>query len=246
MIKLSPRLACAVPYVRGGRLLADVGTDHAYLPIYLCQAGILTPVTAGNGEVLCAVASDINKGPVERACLHIAAEGQSSRIRTVCTDGLRGLDVYAPEDIIVFGMGGELILAILQAAPWIRREGTRLILQPMTHPERLREGLSSLGFAITGESLCAEGDRIYQIICADYAPTDAVPPVNPAVALTGSLYPPEQTALHKKLIQKVIAKESACRIARSQAGQDTSEEDRRLAYLAEQYHDISAPTGGTS
>lgn len=235
MIKLSPRLSCAVPYVRSGRLLADVGTDHAYLPIYLCQAGILTPVTAKNGDVICAVASDINKGPVERAKLHIATEGLTSKITTTCTDGLHGLNAFAPKDIVIFGMGGELILSILEAAPWVQAEDVRLILQPMTHPEKLREGLAKLGFAITGESLCAEGERIYQIICADYAPDCAQPPQNPAEALTGSRYPVEQTSLHRKLIQKLIAKTSACRTARCQAGQDTGEENAVIASLEAQY-----------
>ena len=235
MVKLSPRLSCALPYVRPGRLLADVGTDHAYLPIYLCQAKILTPVTAKNGAVICAVASDINKGPVERAELHIVAEGQASRITTLCTNGLHGLEVYDPKDIVIFGMGGELILTILEEAPWIQEAGVRLILQPMTHPEKLREGLAKLGFAITGESLCAEGERIYQIICADYAPREATPPVSPAVALTGSLYPREQISLHRKLIQKVLAKTTACRAARSRAGQDTCEENTLIASLEAQY-----------
>lgn len=246
MIKLSPRLACAVPYVRPGRLLADVGTDHAYLPIYLCQAGILTPVTAKNGQLLSAVASDINKGPVERADLHIASAGLTSHIHTVCTDGLHGLQAYAPQDIIIFGMGGELILSILQAAPWLREEGTRLILQPMTHPEKLREGLWKMGFALVGETLCQEGERIYQILCADYAPHRAAPPPSPAHALTGSLYPPDQAPLHQKLIQKVITKENACRIARRQAGQDTSVEDAVLASLDELLQAIMHISGGTS
>ena len=238
MLKLSPRLMCAVPYVRPRHLLADIGTDHAYLPIYLCQAGIITPVTAANGEVICAVASDINKGPVERANLHIATQGMTSKIRTVCTPGLQGIHIYAPQDIIIFGMGGELILSILQEAEWIQKEGTRLILQPMTHPEKLRAGLADLGFAITGESLCEEGPRIYQIICADYDPANATTPDTPAQALTGHLYPATQKKLHQKLIQKFIDKEKACRIARSQAGQDTSVEDALLASLSLQLHEL--------
>lgn len=234
MIKLSQRLESALPYVRRGRLLADVGTDHAYLPIYLCKSRTLTPVTAGNGEVLSAIASDINKGPVERAELHIRAEGLSGTIRTVCTNGLSGLDVYAPEDIVIFGMGGELIASILQAAPWICKEGMRLILQPMTHPEKLRPVLAALGFSITGETLCAEGDRIYQIICADYDPLHATPPDSLAEALTGHLYPPAQRQLHKRLIEKAIHKETAARNARCLAGQDTAAEDALLASLAAQ------------
>ena len=231
MIHLSPRLMCAVRYVRPKILLADVGTDHAYLPIYLCQKRILTPVTAGNGEVIAAVASDINQGPVERAEQHIRTEGLSGYIKTVCTDGLNGLDVYDPGTVIVFGMGGELIASILEAAPWIQKAGMRLILQPMTHPEKLRAALPSLGFAVTGEALCAEGDRMYQIICADYDPSGARPPQSLAEALTGHLYSPEEKKLHRCLVEQVIKKESRARNARNLAGQSTLDSDRLLASL---------------
>ncbi len=231
MIHLSPRLMCAVKYVRPHLLLADVGTDHAYLPIYLCQKRILTPVAAKNGETLAAIASDINKGPVERAAQHIKTERLSGVIKTVCTDGLNGLEVYDPKTIIVFGMGGELIVSILEAAPWIKTESMRLILQPMTHPEKVREALPRMGFAVTGESLCAEGDRLYQIICADYDPTNATPPSSPAEALTGHLYPVEEKKLHRKLIEQAIKKESRARNARNLAGQDTAESDILLASL---------------
>ena len=231
MIHLSPRLMCAVKYVRQGILLADVGTDHAYLPIYLCQKRILTPVEAKNGEVLSAIASDINKGPVERAEQHLRAERLSGYIKTVCTDGLNGLEAYAPKTVVVFGMGGELIVSILEAAPWIKESGMRLILQPMTHPEKLREALPRMGFAITGESLSAEGDRIYQVICADYAPDSLCPPKDPAEALTGCLYPPEEKQLHRRLIEQAIKKETRARNARNLAGQDTAASDALLAAL---------------
>lgn len=231
MIHLSPRLMCAVPYVRPNILLADVGTDHAYLPIYLCQKRMLSPVTAANGERLAAIASDINKGPVERAEQHIKAERLVGAIKTVCTDGLNGLEVYDPKTIVVFGMGGELIVSILASAPWIRSEGTRLILQPMTHAEKVREALPQMGFATVGESLCAEGDRLYQILCADYDPAIAVPPGSPAEALTGRLYPPNEKKLHRQLIEHTIRKESRARNARNLAGQDTSESDILLASL---------------
>lgn len=234
MIHLSPRLMCAVKYVRPHILLADVGTDHAYLPIYLCQKRILTPVTAKNGEALSAIASDINKGPVERAEQHIHAERLTGIIKTVCTDGLNGLDIYDPKTILVFGMGGELIASILEAAPWIRVEGVRLILQPMTHPEKVRQALPAMGFAITGESLCAEGERLYQIICADYDPAGAVPPATPAEALTGCLYPPEEQKLHRRLIEQAVKKASHARNARNLAGQDTAAEDALLASLNSQ------------
>ena len=234
MVHLSPRLACAVKYVRPNMLLADIGTDHAYLPIYLCQKRILTPVTAKNGEVMAAIASDINKGPVERAEQHIRAERLATAIKTVCTDGLNGLEIYDPKTIIVFGMGGELIVSILEAAPWIKDKGVRLILQPMTHPEKVRQALPAMGFAITGESVCAEGDRLYQIICADFAPADATPPASPAEALTGHLYASGEKQLHRRLIEQAIKKESRARNAKNLAGRDTSDSDLLLASLTHQ------------
>ena len=240
-IKLTPRLMTAVPFIRTGRLTADIGTDHAYLPIYLCQTGRLTPVTAGNGELLCAIAADINQGPVDRADEHIAAALLSERIRTVRTDGLTGLEVYDPDDVIIFGMGGELIASILAAAPWVRREGKRLILQPMTHAEKLRAYLLSAGYAITAETLSREGDRIYQTICAE--PTDEPATERSAAELAVGqasfrLADPEQKGMYAALIDKTLKTETAARDARRRAGQMTPEADRLIASLTALRRDI--------
>ena len=235
-VKLTPRLMTAVAFVRGGRLLADIGTDHAYLPIYLCEQGILTPVAVGNGEMLCAVAADINKGPVERADQHIAAAGLASRIKTKQTDGLCGLDAYDPADIVIFGMGGELIMTILSASPWVNRAGRRLILQPMTHAEKLREYLLASGYAIVGETLSREGERIYQTICAEPI-RDVTPPVlTPAELVVGQasfrVSDAEQAELYATLIRRAIRSETVARDARRRAGQDTAEQDELIASLA--------------
>ncbi len=233
-VKLSPRLMSALPYVRGNRLLADVGTDHAYLPIYLCESGVLTPVTVADGSCLAAIASDINRGPTERAELHIAMAGLSSLIRAIQTDGLAGLDRYDPEDIIIFGMGGELIASILADAPWVARPGRRLILQPMTHPEKLRAHLLDAGFAILGETLSREGERIYQTLCAEYtgALTDALSPAELAVGQSRHrMGNPEQEVLYAELIRKTLRTERAARDARRAAGQNTAPADALIAEL---------------
>ncbi len=236
-VKLTPRLMTAVPYVRPGRLVADIGTDHAYLPIYLCEQRRLTPVPTPAGEALCAVAADINRGPVERADQHVAAAGLTKYIRTVQTDGLRGLEVYDPADIIIFGMGGELIAAILEASPWVRAEGKRLILQPMTHAERLREYLLSAGYAIVGETLSREGDRIYQTICAELAAQGSTPPtLSPAELAVGQagyrVSNPEQKAMYAALIDRTIRTETTARDARRRAGHRTPEQDLLIVGLA--------------
>ncbi len=231
-VKLSPRLATAVPYVRPGHLVADIGTDHAYLPIFLCESGILAPTRAGD---ICAVAADINHGPVERARIHIHAAGLSDRIVTVETDGLRGLDVYDPADILVFGMGGELIASILDAAPWIRTPGRRLVLQPMTHAEKLRAYLSENGWPICGETLSREGERIYQTLSAEWG-GEAVAAATPAEQMVGQAAhhrgDAEQMALYAALIEKTIGTETAARNARRRAGQDTTASDALLDSLS--------------
>lgn len=235
-IKLTPRLMTAVPYIRGGRLVADIGTDHAYLPIYLCEQRRLTPVTAKNGETLCAIAADINRGPVERADQHIAEARLTQYIKTLQTDGLTGLDAFDPADIIIFGMGGELIASILAAAPWAGGAGKRLILQPMTHAEKLRDYLLSAGFAIIGETLSREGDRIYQTICAEPAPEGYVPPtLSPAELAVGQaayrVTDPEQKALYAALIDKTLRTETYIRDTRRRAGQKTPEQDLLVVSL---------------
>ena len=235
-IKLTPRLMTAVPFVRRGHLLADIGTDHAYLPIYLCEQRILTPVTAKNGESLCAVAADINKGPVERADEHISGARLTAYVRTVQTNGLRGLDLYDPDDIVIFGMGGELIASILEADPWVAQAGKRLILQPMTHAEKLRAYLLSAGFAIVAETLSREGDRIYQTICAEPVGEECVPAVmTPAELAVGQvryrLTDRDQRSMYAALIDRTLRTETAARDARRRAGQRTPDQDLLIAEL---------------
>ena len=127
--KLDSRLETALTYLRKDRIMADIGTDHAYLPIYSVLAGISSR----------ALASDINQGPVKRADKNVRAFGLSDKIDVILCDGLAQAERFAPDDIVIFGMGGELIAHIIDAAPFVLNENIRLILQPMTKSEILRE-----------------------------------------------------------------------------------------------------------
>ena len=237
-VRLSPRLLTAVEYVRPGRLLADVGTDHAYLPIYLCEQHILTPVSLPDGSTLCAIASDVNQGPVDRAALHIRSAACDGRIRTMRADGLQGLEAFRPQDIVLFGMGGDLMVSILDKAPWIRSAGTRLILQPMTHAETVRAYLSEVGFAITGERFSSEqvGSvlHIYQTICADFDPS-AAPTHTRLYERHIGMMPrdPEQRALYGRLAEKTRGIMQTRYDAKHKAGQDTDTEEQLLSQLSE-------------
>lgn len=155
--KLTPRLLCAAAMIREGAFVADIGTDHAYLPIYLCKNGIASG----------AVASDINKGPVERAKENIEKYGVADKIEVTRADGLCGIEKYSPSDVMILGMGGELIARIISDAPWTKNESIRLCLQPMTHAEILRRFLTENGYSIINEALARE-EKIYQIILASY------------------------------------------------------------------------------
>ncbi len=157
-VTLSPRLRAAADMVRVGSFVADVGTDHAYLPIALCL----------EGRIRGGVASDINEGPVERGRKNINTYALGEKISTLRADGLDGLEKYSPDDILILGMGGELIARILSDAPWTKNEKIRLCLQPMTHPEALRAFLCQNGYEIFDETAVAEDGRIYQIISAGY------------------------------------------------------------------------------
>ena len=154
---LDARLEGAVSLVRGG-VVADVGTDHAYLPISLLRRGLCT----------FAVATDIHRGPAEVAAAHLAAHGiGDDRAAVLLTDGLHGAEQFSPNDVCIFGMGGEMIAHIIDEAPWVRSPDVRLILQPMSRVEVLRDYLDKQGFAVREERL-VRTDRVYQIICAEY------------------------------------------------------------------------------
>ena len=152
------RLEVAASFGRLGARVADIGTDHASLPIYL----------VGNSIAPCALACDINEGPLRAAKLNIASAGLSDRISTRLTDGLSGIEDYAPEDIYILGMGGELISKIVLASELSKKSGVRLILQPMTHAHDLRSDLYANGYHIIDETLIKDRDRVYQIIAAEY------------------------------------------------------------------------------
>ncbi len=147
----------AASLIREGATLVDVGTDHAYLPIYLCLEGKIS-----GGAV-----SDINRGPIERARENIRKYGLEQRLWAKQTDGLLGMQEAHPTDVSVLGMGGELIARIIDDAPFVKDSGINLCLQPMTHPEILRAYLCKQGFEITDERLVRD-DKIYQLILAHY------------------------------------------------------------------------------
>lgn len=156
---LNPRLAWIAKRVRRGAVFADIGTDHAKLPIALVRAC----------QVRYAVASDIGEGPAKIAVERINAEGLSDAISVVVCDGLTDIARFAPTDIAICGMGGETICEILKAANFIRDSRILLLLQPMTGFAQVRRFLSNYGFEILDEDIVLSDGRLYQCISAAYS-----------------------------------------------------------------------------
>lgn len=156
-LNLNPRLKKIANLVPPNSCTADIGTDHAYIPIALVRSGI-TPR---------AIASDIKKGPIARADANIRAHGLEKVIETRLGAGLETLsETDNAEVIIIAGMGGILISDILDSSQNIVRNAKLLILQPMTAITELRQYLSQNQYEITAEYLESEEEKIYSIIVA--------------------------------------------------------------------------------
>ncbi len=155
---LDGRLTLCAHYVRQGSRLADVGTDHAYLPVWL----------ALNGRIRSAVACDIRQGPLDNARANIARCGVEGIVSAVLSDGLDAISPDLAEDIVIAGMGGELIAKIIQKPQWLRDGSRRLILQPMTRAETLRLFLCENGFCIDEEKACTSGKKYYSVMLCHY------------------------------------------------------------------------------
>ena len=150
-IELSPRLRLAADLVPQGARLADVGTDHAYLPTALLQ----------EGKIPFAVAADLRQGPLASAKATVRRAELEGKVAFRLCDGLRGIRPEEVDGVAIAGMGGETIASILAAAPWTRELDVPLILQPMSSMPDLRQWLGENGYRIVTEELCQEGDTLY-------------------------------------------------------------------------------------
>ncbi len=156
LFQLGPRLALCAELIEAGRPLCDVGTDHAYLPIWLLK----------RGQIPSALACDINPGPLRTADENARRYHVEEKLVLRLSDGLRQVSPEEADDIVAAGMGGELILRIIEETPWLKDPQKRLILQPMSSSRDLRLGLWRLGFAVEREEAVLDGGRPYSAFSA--------------------------------------------------------------------------------
>ena len=178
-IPLSNRLLTCCGYINPGDRVADVGCDHGYLGIYLLKNGIAGSV----------IASDVREMPLQSAIRNAEKFGVTEQMSFFLSDGVRGI----PRDfdcLVCAGMGGDTMMSILDAAPWLKDPRYRLILQCQSKRPELRRYLYRQGYAIRRETLAKDGKFLYPVTEAVYAPgetlTEAEYYITPALRSSGS------------------------------------------------------------
>lgn len=137
--------------VRDGRPLADIGTDHAYLPVFLLQ----------EGRIPHAAACDVREGPLQNAASTVDAEEVSDQVELLLCSGFEHPRLRDYTDFSMAGMGGNLMVDLMAVAPFLQAEGIHLALQPQSHAEDVRDYLFRNGFSILRETATRDNERVY-------------------------------------------------------------------------------------
>ncbi|NBI70907.1 SAM-dependent methyltransferase [Clostridiaceae bacterium] len=153
-MRLSKRLHVIASFVAPGSAVADIGTDHGYIPVYLVKEGIAPR----------ALAMDVRKGPLERAKEHVREHGLSDRIALRLSDGLSGLKPGEADTVIIAGMGGKLVMRILEQGRHVWDSVKHFILSPQSDWGETRRFLEQAGFRIDGEAMVEEDGKFYVVM----------------------------------------------------------------------------------
>ncbi len=153
-LPISKRLLCCASMVQPGSRVADIGTDHGYLGIYLLQSGAARHV----------IACDLRKDPLENARRNAKLFGVDGEMELRLSDGLEKILPDEVDTVVMAGMGGDLIQKILSQCPWRKREGLQFILQPQSAGNVLRRWLCEDGFEIQREEPVQDGHFLYTVM----------------------------------------------------------------------------------
>lgn len=156
MIRLSKRLTALANMVTPGNRLADIGTDHGYIPIYLVEAG----------KIPAAVAMDVKEGPLERARAHVTEQNLQEQITLRLSDGVQKLQPDEADTVLIAGMGGGLVQKILSEGTRQLENVRELILQPQSEIAQVRAYLRTHGWQIMDEDMVEEDGKYYPMMKA--------------------------------------------------------------------------------
>ncbi len=219
-LELTPRLRAVADLVPEGAALADIGTDHAYLPVCLLL----------EGKISRAIAADLRPGPLDRARLTAKEYDCNENIDFRLCDGLSAIAPDEVDTIVIAGMGGETIAAILQAAPWTKSAEYTLILQPMSTQNDLRAWLWRSGYRISMEQIICEGNKLYNILFVSYGGAE---PMSVGEEWAGQQWQGMEQKLRDDYLERLLEKTSR---AIDGISRGTGEKDRsRLDELRQVY-----------
>lgn len=154
-IRLSRRLSMVASFVKKGAVVADIGSDHAYLPTYLVKNGIVEKAIAGEVVI----------GPFESALRNVQKENVESSITVRLADGLFAIKREdAVDTVIIAGMGGPLIASILEDGKNRLSSVERIIAQPNIHAKSIRKWAVANGWKLIAERILKEDEKIYEIL----------------------------------------------------------------------------------
>ncbi len=154
--------------VRKGNTVADIGTDHAYLPSWLILNGISPK----------ALACDVRKGPLENAKKTVEFYGISDKITLRLSDGFDEIEPFEADDFVMCGMGGTLMEQLVSCTPWLKDSKKRIIVQPQSHAEDIRKYFIENGFEILFEDACIDSGKLYCAMAAEHRGKTTEKPVS--------------------------------------------------------------------
>jgi len=218
MPKISKRLLALARLVPPGSRVADIGTDHGLLPVYLAEEGI-SPLVIG---------VDANRGPFDTARRNVQACLTAGKVDLRLGDGLTPLRPGEVDVVIIAGLGGAAIREILSQAPEVAEGLKRLILQPMNASETVRRWLCGHGWLIVEEDLVSENGQLYEIIAAEKG---AARSLSEEEACFGPLLIKHKHHLLPKLLAKELA--SLQEIIDRLANSKTAEANEKRCRLVE-------------
>ena len=157
-IKLTSRLDAVASLIEPCDTIADIGTDHGFLPTFLIQNEICKS----------AIASDINEGPLKSSMRTAQTYSVSDKLEFICAPGLDGVAPGSVDTVVIAGMGGETIVEILKAASWVKDHKTKLVLQPQSKFELFENYLNENGFSVEKALLVKDAGRLYIAFLVQY------------------------------------------------------------------------------
>ena len=213
-MELSVRLQAVANWVPKGARLADIGTDHGFLPVWLLKYGVID----------FAIAADLREKPLETAKRTAERHGLADRISFRLCDGLADIRPEEVDTVSIAGMGGETIVAILEAAPWTWERGTRLLLQPQSGSFELRSCLCEKGYRILRETIAREENRFYILMEVERGEPEQM---TIGELWAGKNYDHPQRGAYLDWLSGVLGK-AAKGMEKSAENQDAAEELRRV------------------